>query len=623
MARKGTLEIQIVGDAGPLQKTLGGLGGKVKRFAKVAAAAGATAAAGFGIKALKSASDLNETLSKTNVIFGDATDHVTGFADELADKFGLVKNETLEASARFGQYAQAAGKSDAVSAEFGTTMTKLAADAASFHNVPLDQAIQKIGSGLSGESEPLREWGVFLNAANVEAKALEMGLASAGGEISDQAKVMARAALVTEGLADAENDLERTQGSLANQVKRLRGRFENFAAEFGMRLIPFAQRGLAVFDDLLDTLKVFGRIIRAAATRNVQDAHAAFKDLDPALHDVAQVIFDVTGAVRDAWPQIKELATQAFETAREIGKRLLPILREVVTKGFKVVSATISTLIDHKEVLIPLIGAVAGGYAAYRVIQGTIAAITAAQKAWTAAQAAFNVVMSANPIGVVIVALAALTAGIVTAWKTSETFRNTVRRAWQGIRNATSTMVNFVINGVQGLVDEFLAAAGIIVEGAADAFGWMPGLGPKLRRASNQFQQFRSRVNRELDKVRKNVDINVRGHTNVFAMLREIQRATGRHVASRGAAGQQVGTGLSEFQHGGLFAPRSPVLGIIGEGPHREVAAPEPMLRQVVREESGGGQPIVVQVMLNEQQLGEALVSVNRRRRKRGLAVVG
>ncbi|MDG6746336.1 SDR family NAD(P)-dependent oxidoreductase, partial [Staphylococcus aureus] len=66
-----------------------------------------------------------------------------------------------------------------------------------------DEAIGKIRSGLSGESEPLRDFGVFLTEAAVKAKALELGMIKVGEELTEQGKIMARAILIQEGLADA------------------------------------------------------------------------------------------------------------------------------------------------------------------------------------------------------------------------------------------------------------------------------------------------------------------------------------------------------------------------------------------------------------------------------------
>jgi hypothetical protein len=87
-------------------------------------------------------------------------------------------------------------------------MAMLAADASSFYNVPLDVALEKIRSGLSGEAEPLRAFGVFLSDAAMKAKAAQMGLAGLNGELTEGQKITVRAALIQEQLGTANGDLE-------------------------------------------------------------------------------------------------------------------------------------------------------------------------------------------------------------------------------------------------------------------------------------------------------------------------------------------------------------------------------------------------------------------------------
>ena len=84
----------------------------------------------------------------------------------------------------------------------------------------------------------MRAFGVMLDEASVQSKALTMGLATNKNEISNTAKVAARAQLVTEGLAKASGDHARTLGSLANQQRKATGDLENFQAEMGKELIP-------------------------------------------------------------------------------------------------------------------------------------------------------------------------------------------------------------------------------------------------------------------------------------------------------------------------------------------------------------------------------------------------
>src|SRR3546814_11106152 len=97
---------------------------------------------------------------------------------------------------------------------------QLAQDLVSFYNVDTETAIQKLRSGLSGESEPLRDFGVFLTEANVKAKALEMGLTGVGDELTEQEKILARYQLVLAAPHTAQGDVARTSDSHSHQMRR-------------------------------------------------------------------------------------------------------------------------------------------------------------------------------------------------------------------------------------------------------------------------------------------------------------------------------------------------------------------------------------------------------------------
>jgi len=205
----------------------------------------------FFVGAVKGAVDLNETLSATNVTFGASSTVVTKFADDMAAKFGLVKGETLNVANGFGDFASASGKGSEEAAAFSVKMTKLSADLSSFKNIPFEEAAQKISSGLAGEAEPLRRFGVLLSADAVAAKAVALGLATSTKEISENAKVSARAALIQEGLAKASGDLDRTQGDAANQFRKAGGGLTNFATAIGSTLMPAVKEGIGILNEML------------------------------------------------------------------------------------------------------------------------------------------------------------------------------------------------------------------------------------------------------------------------------------------------------------------------------------------------------------------------------------
>ena len=129
------------------------------------------------------------------------------------------------------------------------------------------------------------------------------------------------------------------------------------------------------------------------------------------------------------------------------------------------------------------------------------AVVRGATIAWTVAQWLLNVALSANPIGLVIIAIGLLAAGFVLLWKRSETFRKIVTAAFGAFRQVAITAIDWVTRSFLGFVVDML-------NGAAKAFGWVPKLGPKLRTAATEFGKFKDNVNRRLDGL-KDQTINV------------------------------------------------------------------------------------------------------------------
>lgn len=189
-------------------------------------------------KAVLGASDLAETMSKVNATFGESSKIVTDAAAGMAKSFGIPKREFLDAASLLGLVADGAGIGGKAAADFSVGMAKLAADASSFYNVPLGDALDKIRSGLNGQAEPLQAFGLLMNEADVKAKAAAMGFQAVNGEFDKTAKFAARAALITEGLSKVSGDLERTAGGASNQSRMFWGQLQNLADTVGTTLLP-------------------------------------------------------------------------------------------------------------------------------------------------------------------------------------------------------------------------------------------------------------------------------------------------------------------------------------------------------------------------------------------------
>lgn len=237
---RGTRHIE--GTFGRLSSIARDLGEAFNRFGQrmtVGITAPMVALAGYTVNA---ASDLKELQSAFDYTFGSSAQTMNRWADQTGNAMGRATSEMKAGALAMGQLFKQAAPTEAAAARLSQRFAVLAQDAASFFNESsYEEALGKIRSGLVGESEPLRAYGVFLTEAAVKAKALEMGLVRAGQELSEQNKIMARSVLITEGLADATGDVERTAGSFANRVRALKGNLTELAQELGERFLPYAE----------------------------------------------------------------------------------------------------------------------------------------------------------------------------------------------------------------------------------------------------------------------------------------------------------------------------------------------------------------------------------------------
>lgn len=194
--------------------------------------------------ATKAASDQAEAQSKVNVVFGQQSRVITQWASTAARAMGMSKTAALDAAGSLGNLFDGLGLTEDATVSMSKKIVQLAADLGSFNNVSTDEALTALRSGLLGEAEPMRRFGVALNETAVQAKAAEMGLVEmvrSGGKlkpyISDAAKIQARYALILEGTANAQGDFARTQDGMANSQKTLDAAMEDLSAEVGKFLV--------------------------------------------------------------------------------------------------------------------------------------------------------------------------------------------------------------------------------------------------------------------------------------------------------------------------------------------------------------------------------------------------
>jgi len=264
------------------------LGRALKVGLAAGAAIGGAAIARFAGQSVTAASDLEEAFSKAQQVFGDATGEVVKFADTSVTDLGLSKQAALEAVGTFGNLATSFGIGQGKAAEMSTTLTQLAADLASFNNTSVEDAINALRSGLSGETEPLKRYGIVLQDTRLRAEALALGLKVTKGALDPLTKSQAAYSLILKDSANAQGDFARTSDGLANTQRILNAAVEDAKAEIGQGLV--------------------------SALQSASDAAGGPEGMAQAIQDTAEYVGDLTRGVGVLVDDIADL-TQGFNDA--------------------------------------------------------------------------------------------------------------------------------------------------------------------------------------------------------------------------------------------------------------------------------------------------------------------
>ena len=204
----------------------------------------------FGKAAIGVASDLNEVQNVVDTTFGtEGAIKVNEWARNAAEAFGESELQAKQFTSTLGAMFKSMGVGQADMEEMSMSLAGLAGDMASFYNLDPTEAFEKLRSGISGETEPLKQLGINMSVANLEAFALSEGITKAYGSMTQAEQATLRYQYIMSATADAQGDFANTSDSLANQQRILQLEIQTLAAEIGQDLMPIAQEVLTIARD--------------------------------------------------------------------------------------------------------------------------------------------------------------------------------------------------------------------------------------------------------------------------------------------------------------------------------------------------------------------------------------
>lgn len=249
-ATKTQSKIKGIGDE--TEKTTRKVNGLSSGFRGLGTAMVAAVGGMFVIDQMKqmvgAASDLNEAINMTGLVFGESKDEILAWSEGAAAGFGLARTEALQSAAGFANLFLNVGMAADEATAYSQTLVERAADMASAFNTTVPDAIQAMSAGLRGEAEPLRRYGVMLDDVTLKTKALEMGLFSGKGILDQNAKAQAAYAIILEKTSRIQGDFANTADDPANAARILTAQITDLRAAIGEELLP-------VWRDLLNTTK--------------------------------------------------------------------------------------------------------------------------------------------------------------------------------------------------------------------------------------------------------------------------------------------------------------------------------------------------------------------------------
>ena len=332
----------------------GGFGGALKGIGGLIA--GGLAAAGIGSfvkQSISQASDLSESLNALQVTYSDlgagAIKELEGLGVGAANAYGLSQTAFNGFAVQFSSFATSiAGPGGDV---VGTleSITGRAADFASVMNLEVADAAAIFQSGLAGETEPLKKFGIDLSAAAVTAYAAANGIGEVGKQLTEQEKVQARYGSLMEQTAKTQGDFANTSDGLANAQRILKANFENIQATVGGPLLgAFAN----LTTSLLPVVEQMGPVLTGV-----------MEDLAPAIEGIARQIPYLLESFIPLIPVIGELAgvfiglvAEGLSYFGDLVVMIMPLISELVPLVLDLAENAFPALFGIIEVLLMVLG---------------------------------------------------------------------------------------------------------------------------------------------------------------------------------------------------------------------------------------------------------------------------
>jgi hypothetical protein len=366
--------------------------------AGIAAAFGTAQVVGFFKDSIQGAANLQQSIGAIDTVFKNSSTKMHAWAKGAAQDVGLSRNEFNELGTIIGSQLKNGGTAMDQLAPKTNELITLGADLAAMYGGTTADAVGALSSALKGERDPIERYGGSLNQAKIDAEAASLGFEKVGGTLSAEASQAATLSLIMKQTADAHGTFAKESDTLAGKQQRASAQWQDFKDTLGTQFLP-----------IMTTVFEF---INSEAIPALGKLDDAFKIAKGFVED-HKTAFITTAAV---------LTGVFLPAILSTAGGLLLGTAAMIANGVAAVATSI-------------------GWAAYVAIANLARTATVI---WTGVQWLLNAALTANPIGLVVIAIAALVAGIIWVATKTTWFQTIWSVAWGAIKTAAMAVWNWI-----------------------------------------------------------------------------------------------------------------------------------------------------------------------------------
>ena len=284
---------------GRMRNTLGGLNSVMKTMTWNTVYMGLRKVSSLIAKAITKSNAYQENLNLFTVAMGKYADQALKYGQTVSDILGIDISQWVRNQGVFMTLATGFGVVGDRAYTMSKNLTQLGYDISSFFNISVEDAMQKLQSGISGELEPLRRLGYDLSQARLEAVALSLGIDKSVASMTQAEKAELRYYAIMTQVTTAQGDLARTLDAPANQLRILKAQFEMAAQAIGNIFIPALN---AILPYAIAVVQVIREIANAIANlfgfKLTEVDYSGVGELASGASDLATGLDDAAGAAK-------------------------------------------------------------------------------------------------------------------------------------------------------------------------------------------------------------------------------------------------------------------------------------------------------------------------------------